>query len=131
MQNQEHSRFAGVEILPGSSMQEFLDEIRSRHVPLYQCLDIARLDPAELARIYQSLDCFATPFELAKLAPADAAYDKDFWAVVEEVVRRYATFTPNECVRYGAQVGELSVRPSGGQFRAELPRVELVGSGTR
>lgn len=351
MQNPDHSPFAGIEILPGTSMQEYLDEIRFRHLPLYERMDIAHLDPAELSLIYQSLDCFSpfdtkenggrgdayrntqlayplvrsegihklcdlaippdmsdlaatclldalggngtitramrllrttdaptiftgdvaapmivdalaqglpavrqsverwlfrdasidgvifaygthhlpreqrpqavaqahrvlrpggrvvvhdfeegTPtarwysealdrytytghkhdhfspqemhdllvdagfrdvriqylydpcvvfgaspetarrdvlnymyslFALANLTPTGAAGDQKFWAILEDLVCRYATFTPEECARYGARVDELSIDPSGDQFRVELPRVALVGSGTR
>lgn len=70
-------------------------------------------------------------FALVKLFPPGAVDDEDSWPIAEELVRRYASFTPAERARYGARVGELSVQPSGNGFRAELPRVALVASGTR
>jgi SAM-dependent methyltransferase len=68
---------------------------------------------------------------LAKLAAADTVNDEKFWAMVEDVVCHYATFTPEEREYYGAQTQQLSVHPSGNRFRSELPRTALVGSGTR
>jgi hypothetical protein len=55
-------------------------------------------------------------FALSKLSPTDA-HDENFWAVVEDLVCRYAAFTPEESARYGARVQQLSVRSSGGRFQ--------------
>lgn len=111
------------------------------------------------------LEYMVNLFALTRLMREAAAADEDPWEKAEAVVREYATFSSEECHRYGAAVGELTVRPyetwpsmnhsgadpadnaacsesrrperRGGpgtsprQFRAELPRVALVGTGIR
>ncbi|MGW3471693.1 methyltransferase domain-containing protein [Saccharopolyspora sp. NPDC000995] len=74
MQNTKHSSFSGVEILPGTTLQEYLDELRIRHPRLYERLDLARLDPTQLARIYEALDCFASPFDTKEHGGRGDAY---------------------------------------------------------
>jgi SAM-dependent methyltransferase len=74
MQKTKHSSFADVEILPGTTMQEYLDELRIRHPVLYDRLDLARLNPTQLAQIYEALDCFASPFDTKEHGGRGDAY---------------------------------------------------------
>ncbi|MEV6906923.1 methyltransferase domain-containing protein [Amycolatopsis sp. NPDC051071] len=80
---------------------------------------------------HRILDYMYSLFAIHKLFPRNITRGADFWSAVEELVRRYATFTRTQQTEFGLPVRGLTVTAQGSRFRAELPRVALVGTATR
>jgi SAM-dependent methyltransferase len=87
-------------------------------------------DDAETAR-RELLDYVFTLFALEKLLPAGRDMDGGFWDELEAVVRSTSTFAADELPPDAGGVAELTVVRDGDRWRAEIPRVCLVGTGRR
>lgn len=113
-------------------MYELLTGAGFRDVRVHYLYDpCVVVDDTPQAALTGVLDYLVNLFALTKLLPEGTTPDVDSWKKVEAIVRDYSTFSAEECVRYGATLGELTVRPNGRLFSAELPRVALVGTGER
>lgn len=97
--------------------------------PVYDPL-IHYADTAEAAR-RELLDYVFTLFGLEKLLPDGRIMDDEFWDELEAVIRSTSTFALDELPPDAQGVSEFAVVRDGTRWRAEIPRVCLVGTGVR
>ncbi len=114
------------------SVRRLLQEAGFEEVRIQQVYDpcIVHESSPEQARI-RLLDYLVSLFSLNKLLPEDGIKDEAFWDRVEKVVRGCSTLSPDELPQGVEAVTELTVRADSAGYRAELPRVALVGTGVR
>lgn len=91
---------------------------------------VLEADSAATAR-RQLLDYVFTLFALDKLVQNDGLATDWFYAEVERVIRETATFLPEQIPPDALGVCEFTVRAKGNRYRAEIPRVCLVGTARR
>ena len=114
------------------SIRHLLEEAGFEDVQIHRVYDpcIVQESNPEQARL-RLLDYLISLFSLNKLLPEDGVKDEAFWDRAEEVVRSCSTFSPAELPGEVETVTELAVSADSAGYRAELPRVALVGTGRR
>jgi SAM-dependent methyltransferase len=70
-------------------------------------------------------------FSLNKLLPSNGNAHRNFWPEIEEVVAPYATFRAERLPKDAPAVPRITVTRENGRYRAEMPRVALVGIGLK
>ncbi len=115
-----------------SGLRALLEESGFSRIEVLDVYDpfVLHADDEADARV-RLLEYVLCVFGLEKLIPDDGVLDEPFWRDFEEIVRGSSTFEPGELPRSAGDTVEFTVRREGGRYRAELPRVCLVGTGQR